>query len=84
MRGGDQHQGGEEESKRERPARSMCCPIIPYRGICTCAEHVHVRAVHAMRSALLEKSTLASPHATLCASASLQVVVAVFSEARKR
>ena len=48
-----------------------------YRGICACAEHVHIHAVPAMRAARLDKSVLACPRATLCASAFLQVVVAV-------
>ena len=39
-----------------------------YRGICTCAGHVHVRAVRAMRAAHLDKSALASP-CLLCAQA---------------
>jgi len=52
--------------------------VLPfYRGICACAEHVHVRAVPAMCTACLDKSVLARPRATLCASAFLQVVVAV-------
>ena len=63
--------GGEQEGGKEH--------VLPfYRGICTCAEHVCVRAVPAMRAAYLDKSILARPCATLCASAFLQVVVAVF------
>jgi len=47
-----------------------------YRGISACAEHVRIRAVPAMCAALLDKSILARPRPTLCASAFLQVVVA--------
>jgi len=62
--------GGEQEAGEEH--------VLPlYRGICACAEHVHVHAVHAMHAACLDKSALARPHATPCASAFLQVVVAV-------
>jgi len=50
--------------------------VLPfYRGICACAEHVRVRAVCAMRAAHLDKSALARPRTTLCASTFLQVVV---------
>ena len=49
-----------------------------YRGICACAERVRVRAVPAMRAACLDKSVLASPRASLCASAFLQVLVMFF------
>jgi len=63
-------QGGEQEGNEEH--------VLPfYRGICACAEHVHIRAVPAMRAARLDKSVLARPRASLCASAFLQVVVAV-------
>ena len=48
-----------------------------YRGICACAEHVRIRAVPAMRAAHLDKSVLARPCASLCASAFLWVVVVV-------
>jgi len=52
--------------------------VLPfYRGICACAEHVRIRAVPAMCAACLDKSVLARPRASLCASAFLQVVVAV-------
>jgi len=58
--------------------------VLPfYRGICTCAEHVCIRAVRAMRAARLDKSALASPCTTLYVSA-FQVIVVVFSQARKR
>jgi len=71
--------GGEQE--RESSEEHM----LPfYRGICACAEHVHVRAIRAMHAARLDKSALAHPHITLCTSAFLQVGVVVFSEARKR
>jgi len=63
-------QGGEQEGGEDH--------VLPfYRGICACAEHVHICAVPAMRAARLNKSILARPCATLCASAFLQVVVAV-------
>ena len=53
--------------------------MLPFcRGICSCAENVRVRAVHAIRAARLDKSALARPCATLCASAFLQVVVVCF------
>jgi len=61
--------GGEQEGGEEH--------VLPfYRGICACAEHVRIRAVPAMRAARLDKSDLACPRTTLCASAFLQVVVA--------
>jgi len=63
-------QGAEQEGGEEH--------VLPfYRGICACAEHVRVRAVRAKRAACLDKSVLARPRATLCASAFLQVIVAV-------
>jgi len=69
--------GGEQEGSEER--------VLPFhRGICAHAEHVRVRAVCAMRAARLDKSALASPRATLCASTFLQVIVAAFLKARKR
>jgi len=62
--------GGEQESGEEH--------VLPfYMDICACAEHVRIRAVPAMRAARLDKSVLACPHASLCTSAFLQVVVAV-------
>jgi len=68
--GGARRRGGEQEREEEH--------VLPfYRGICACAEHVRVRAVPAMRAACLDKSFLACPCATLCASAFLQVIVAV-------
>ena len=76
-----QQPGGEEESKRAaRRARAQEGGeehvLAFYRGICTCAEHVCIHAVPAMRAARLDKSVFAHPWATLCASAFLQVVVA--------
>ena len=79
--GGTQQQGDEEGSKRESCEEHV---LTFYRGICACAEHVRVRAVRAMHAARLDKSAFARPRATLCASAFLQVVVAFFSEVRKR
>jgi len=59
--------------------------VLPfYRGIHAGAEHVHICAVCAMRAACLDKSTLASQRATLRASAFLHIIVAFFSEAKKR
>jgi len=69
--------GGEKEGSEEHV-------LLFYRGICACAEHVHICAVPAMRAAHLDKSALTHPRATVCESAFLQVIVAVFSEARKR
>jgi len=71
-RGGEQ----ERESSQEH--------VLPfYRGICACTEHVHIRAVQAMRAARLGKSALARPGAAVCTSALLQVVVAVFSRGQE-
>ena len=75
---------GEAERRREERESTQEHVLPFYRGICACAEHVCVRAVHALRAARLDKSTLARPRATLCASPFLQVVVAVFSQTRKR
>jgi len=61
-----QQQGSEEDSEEH--------VLSFYTGIYPCA----VRAAHAIRAALLDKSPLASPHTFL------QVLVAVFSKARKR
>jgi len=62
--------GGEQEGGEEH--------VLPlYRGICACAERLRIRVVPAMRDAHLDKSVLAHPRATLCASAFLQVIVAV-------
>jgi len=52
--------------------------LLFYRGICACAEHVPICAFPAIRAVRLDKSALASPRATLCTSAFLQVIVAVF------
>jgi len=63
-------QGGEQEGGEEH--------VLPfYRGICSCAERVRIRAVPAMHAAHLDKSVLAHPRASLCASAFLQVLVVV-------
>jgi len=62
--------GGEQEGSEEH--------VLPfYRGICACAEHVPIRTVPAMHAACLDKSVLARPCAILCASAFLQVILAV-------
>jgi len=67
------------EAARRRARESSEEHVLPfYRAICPCAEHVCVRAVRAIRAACLDKSSLAGPCATLCASAFLQVVVVVF------
>ena len=71
---GVQQQGSEEERKREERVLSF------YTGICPCA----VRAVRAVCASRLDKSSLAGPCASPCASTFVQVVVSVFSEARKR
>jgi len=66
-------QGGKQEGSEEHV-------LSFYRGICPCAISP-VRAIHAAR---LDKSTLASLRASPCVSAFLQVVMTIFSEARKR
>jgi len=61
--------GGEQERESSEDH------VLPfYRGICACTEHVRTCAVCAAR---LDKSALACPCVTLCASAFLQVVVVV-------
>ena len=68
-----------------RRARGLEDHVLPFhRGLCPCAELVRVSAIHAICAARLAKSSLGGPHATPRASAFLQVVVAVFLEARKR
>jgi len=51
-----------------------------YRGICSCTVH----AVRVIRAARLDKSSFASPHTSPCTRAFLQIIVALFSEVRKR
>jgi len=71
--GRGQQRGGEQERESSQEH------VLPfYRGICACAEHVHIRVVRAMCAARLGKSALARPGAAVCASAFLQVLVAVF------
>jgi len=74
-RGGPGESGARQRGEEQEREEEHVLPF--YRGICACAEHVQVRAVRAIRAARLDKSILARPCATLCASAFLQVIVAV-------
>jgi len=81
-RGGPGEGGTQRRGAGQEKASSKDHVLPFYRGIHAGAEHVRISAVRAMRAALLDKSALASPRATLCTSAFLQIIV--FSKARKR